>query len=75
MADRRETEAICAVYAAIPGFVACDLSQPEGGVGLGGSAVLGATMPDLSAIGLAEAEAAVHEYYGFKFRENEVRPN
>lgn len=52
-----------AIYAAIPGLVAGDLGQPEGGAGLGLGAVLGAAVP----------EAAVHEYCGLQLGENEVR--
>lgn len=52
------------VHLPISGLVANNLGQPEGGAILGPGGVLWTTVPDLSAVGRAEAEAAVHKYRG-----------
>ncbi len=52
----------CAVDAAVPGLVAGDLGQPEGGVGLGPGGVFGAAVP----------ETTVHEHGDAEPGEDEV---
>jgi len=52
------------VHSSIPCPVAGDLVSPERGAGLGPGRVPGAAVPDLSAVGRAEAEAAVHKHRG-----------
>ena len=51
------------IDAAVPGLVAGDLGQPEGGAGLGAGPVLRTTVP----------ETAVHKHRQFEFQKNEVR--
>lgn len=53
-----------AIYSTIPGPVALDLPSPKRRPGFGLGRVPGAAVPDLSAVGRAEAEAAVYKYRG-----------
>ena len=62
-----------AVDLPVAGLVAGDLGSPEGRAMLGPGGVGGAAVPDSSAVGLAEAEAAVHKHRGLQLRKYKVR--